>query len=65
VAGGWAGRGTGEAAGRQAPNAILSQAGLPNVHGVTGIQFFEPALKDERTEAEFWAMVSGPIAGRE
>ena len=46
-------------------NAILAGAGLPNVHGVTGIQFFEPALKDEWTEAEFWAMVSGPIAGRE
>jgi muramoyltetrapeptide carboxypeptidase len=46
-------------------NAILAGAGLPNVHGVTGIQFFEPTLKDEWTEAEFWAMVSGPIAGRE
>jgi muramoyltetrapeptide carboxypeptidase len=46
-------------------NAILAAAGLPNVHGVTGIQFFEPALKDEWAEAEFWAMVSGPIAGRE
>jgi muramoyltetrapeptide carboxypeptidase len=44
-------------------NAILAAAGLPNVHGVTGIQFFEPALKDEWAEAEFWAMVSGPIAG--
>jgi muramoyltetrapeptide carboxypeptidase len=46
-------------------NAILARAGLPNVHGVTGIQFFDPALKDEWTEDEFWAMVSGPIAGRE
>jgi muramoyltetrapeptide carboxypeptidase len=46
-------------------NAILAGAGLPNVHGVTGIQFFEPELKDDWTEAEFWAMVSGPIAGRE
>jgi len=46
-------------------NAILAGAGLPNVHGVTGIQFFEPELKDEWTEDEFWAMVSGPIAGRE
>jgi muramoyltetrapeptide carboxypeptidase len=46
-------------------NAILAGAGLPNVHGVTGIQFFDPALKDEWTEDEFWAMVSGPIAGRE
>jgi muramoyltetrapeptide carboxypeptidase len=46
-------------------NAILAGAGLPNVHGVTGIQFFEPTLKDEWTEDEFWAMVSGPITGRE
>jgi muramoyltetrapeptide carboxypeptidase len=46
-------------------NAILTGAGLPNVHGVTGIQFFEPTLKDEWTEDEFWTMVSGPIAGRE
>ncbi len=46
-------------------NAILTGAGLPNVHGVTGIQFFEPTLEDEWTEAEFWAMVSGAIAGRE
>ena len=46
-------------------NAILARAGLPNVHGVTGVQFFDPALKDEWTEDEFWAMVTGPIAGRE
>jgi muramoyltetrapeptide carboxypeptidase len=46
-------------------NSILAAAGLPNVHGVTGIQFFDPALKDQWTEDEFWAMVSGPIAGRE
>jgi muramoyltetrapeptide carboxypeptidase len=46
-------------------NSILARAGLPNVLGVTGIQFFDPALKDEWTEDEFWAMVTGPIAGRE
>jgi muramoyltetrapeptide carboxypeptidase len=46
-------------------NSILAAAGLPNVLGVTGIQFFDPALKDQWTEDEFWAMVSGPIAGRE
>jgi muramoyltetrapeptide carboxypeptidase len=46
-------------------NAILAGAGLANLHGVTGIQFFDPALKDGWTEDEFWAMVSGPIAGRE
>jgi muramoyltetrapeptide carboxypeptidase len=46
-------------------NSILAAAGLPNVHGVTGIQFFDPALKHQWTEDEFWAMVSGPIAGRE
>lgn len=46
-------------------NSILAAAGLPNVHGVTGIQFFDPALEDPWTEAEFWTMVTGSIAGRE
>lgn len=46
-------------------NSILAAAGLPSVHGVSGLQFFDPAMAEPWTEAEFWAMVTGPIAGRE
>ncbi|GAB3427172.1 S66 peptidase family protein [Flindersiella endophytica] len=45
-------------------NALLARAGLPNVHGTAGFQFFEPEI-ERRTEEAFWAMVSGPIVGRE
>jgi muramoyltetrapeptide carboxypeptidase len=46
-------------------NSILARAGLPNVHGVSGFQFFGWADVDEPTETAFWRMVSGPIAGWE
>jgi muramoyltetrapeptide carboxypeptidase len=46
-------------------NSVLAAAGLPSVHGVTGFQFFGWADTDEPTEAAFWRMVSGPIAGQE
>jgi muramoyltetrapeptide carboxypeptidase len=46
-------------------NSILAGAGLPNVHGVTGVQFFGWADVDEPTETAFWRMVSGSIAGWE
>lgn len=46
-------------------NSLLAAAGLPSVHGVTGIQFFGWAQVDEPTESAFWRMVTGPIAGLE
>lgn len=46
-------------------NSILAAAGLPSVHGVSGIQFFGWADVDEPTETAFWRMVSEPITGRE
>jgi muramoyltetrapeptide carboxypeptidase len=46
-------------------NSILAGAGLPNVHGISGVQFFLWADVDEPTETAFWRMVSGPIAGWE
>lgn len=46
-------------------NAILAGAGLPNVFGVSGFQFFAWADVDEPTETAFWRMVTGPIAGME
>lgn len=45
-------------------NALLAQAGLANVHGTGGFHFFDPDVEPWSEEA-FWAMVSGPIAGRE
>jgi muramoyltetrapeptide carboxypeptidase len=44
-------------------NSILAWAGLPSVHGVSGFQFFGFGDVDGPTEAAFWRMVSGPIAG--
>ncbi len=46
-------------------NSILAAAGLPSVHGISGFQFFGWPTADEPTEAAFWRMVSGPIAGLE
>lgn len=46
-------------------NALLAAAGLPSVHGISGFQFFGWPDSDEPTEATFWRMVSGPIAGLE
>jgi muramoyltetrapeptide carboxypeptidase len=46
-------------------NAFLAAAGLPSVHGVSGFQFFGWPDADEPTEAAFWRMVTGPIAGLE
>lgn len=45
-------------------NSLLAAAGLPSVHGTSGFQFFATPT-DSWTEAEFWRMVSGSIAGRE
>jgi muramoyltetrapeptide carboxypeptidase len=45
-------------------NAILTRAGLPNVHGTAGFQFFDPQV-EPWTEEEFWTIVTGPITGRE
>jgi len=46
-------------------NSILAAAGLPSVHGISGFQFFGWPTADEPTEAAFWRMVTGPIAGLE
>jgi muramoyltetrapeptide carboxypeptidase len=46
-------------------NSILAAAGLPSVHAVSGFDFFGWPDVDEPTEAAFWRMVSGPIAGLE
>lgn len=46
-------------------NSILAAAGVPSVHGVSGFQFFGWAEVDQPTEAAFWRMVSGPVAGWE
>jgi muramoyltetrapeptide carboxypeptidase len=46
-------------------NSVLAAAGLPSVHGISGFQFFGWPTADEPTEAAFWRMVSGPIAGLE
>jgi muramoyltetrapeptide carboxypeptidase len=46
-------------------NSILAAAGLPSVHGISGFQFFGWPTADEPTEAAFWQMVTGPIAGLE
>jgi muramoyltetrapeptide carboxypeptidase len=46
-------------------NSVLAAAGLATAHGVTGFQFFNPQVHDPSTEAAFWDLVSGPIAGQE
>jgi muramoyltetrapeptide carboxypeptidase len=46
-------------------NSVLAAAGLPSVHGISGFQFFGWDDADEPTEAAFWRMVTGPIAGLE
>jgi muramoyltetrapeptide carboxypeptidase len=46
-------------------NAVLARTGLATAHGVTGFQFFNPRMKEPRTEADFWGMVTGPVAGQE
>jgi muramoyltetrapeptide carboxypeptidase len=46
-------------------NSVLAGAGLPSVHGVSGVQFFAWSDVDEPTEDAFWRMVSGPVTGRE
>ncbi len=45
-------------------NALLGAAGLASLHGTSGYFFFQPPI-DEVTASGFWAMVSGPVAGRE
>lgn len=45
-------------------NAVLAAVGLASVHGVSGFDFMQPEV-DAVTESAFWAMVSGPITGRE
>jgi muramoyltetrapeptide carboxypeptidase len=46
-------------------NAVLAAAGLATAHGLTGFQFFSPQAREPWTEAEFWRMVTGTIAGTE
>jgi muramoyltetrapeptide carboxypeptidase len=46
-------------------NSVLAGAGLACAHGVTGFQFYSPAMHEPWTDEAFWGMVSGPIAGQE
>lgn len=46
-------------------NSVLAAAGLACAHGVTGFQFYSPAMHEPWTDEAFWGMVSGPIAGQE
>jgi muramoyltetrapeptide carboxypeptidase len=45
--------------------SLLAAAGMPSVHGVSGFQFYGWRDADEPTEAAFWRLVSGPVAGLE
>lgn len=46
-------------------NSVLAAAGLACAHGVTGFQFYSPAMHEPWTDEAFWRMVTGPIAGQE
>ncbi|MGH3932981.1 MAG: S66 peptidase family protein [Pseudonocardiaceae bacterium] len=45
-------------------NAIYHHAGLVTLHGPSGYDFFQPDVNSD-TEAAFWRIVSGPVAGHE
>lgn len=45
--------------------ALLAEAGVPSVHGVSGFDFFGWDDVDDPTQADFWRLLGGPIAGTE
>jgi muramoyltetrapeptide carboxypeptidase LdcA involved in peptidoglycan recycling len=45
-------------------NSVLAGAGLACAHGVTGFQFYSPAMHEPWTDEAFWEWCQAPSPGR-